>query len=743
MTAPEQSSALRQKWVNLNSASQDGFGIPIQVIPLSKLTPSKRKSLVLQLRSELEQIRLIQKKVETHRANAASMMTSGGNIPSYVNTGKDPPGGIINKSFPLTSGPGKKSAPSGQKARGWNPGVTGRFKSANKTPVTDQTTATYFRQCDNLLKKLMTHQFGWVFNKPVDVVELKIPDYLDVIKHPMDFGTIKRKIDSDDYSSPLEFAADVRLTFSNAMTYNPPGNDVHIMADTMSKFFETRWKPIQKKIDATSYPDSTVQRSVLHDEIEIVDPMAPCKKRKPSPLEEVQQRRASPEQSEVVTDQIQPKMTDEEKRILSKDLESSVDDLPENIIDFLKKQCSKGGEVGEEEIEIDIDALGDDALFTLRRLLDELLQGKLANTAKAETCEMELPNESGLSNSSMQLGKESLNAVEGVDIGENAPAGSSYPTVEIEKDSTLISNQLCNAESMDDTDSSSSSDSESECPKEDIPTVPAKDGFVDDDDHSKGNYNEKANGETAVDENKLVNGEDLLEQNDPLKSNSEIFESQKGGDGSPTERQVSPEKLYRAAILKNRFADIILKVAQEKPLGQGDKVDPEKQRRERGELEMIKRKEKARLQAEAKAAEDARKRVEAEAAAEVKRVRELEREAARQALLKMEKTVEINENSRFLEDLEMLSGSLPLEHLPSSIEEETSPDDSQDGLGSFKFGGSNPLEQLGLYMKVDDDEEEPDATTNGPNMNIDDDEEEPNATNGPDVVKDVEEGEID
>lgn len=45
--------------------------------------------------------------------------------------------------------------------------------------------------------------------------------------------------------------------------------------------------------------------------------------------------------------------------------------------------------------------------------------------------------------------------------------------------------------------------------------------------------------------------------------------------------------------------------------------------------------EKARLQAEAKAAEDARRQAEAEAAAEAKRKRELEREAARQALLQV------------------------------------------------------------------------------------------------------------
>lgn len=51
--------------------------------------------------------------------------------------------------------------------------------------------------------------------------------------------------------------------------------------------------------------------------------------------------------------------------------------------------------------------------------------------------------------------------------------------------------------------------------------------------------------------------------------------------------------------------------------------------------------EKARLQAEAKAAEEARRRADAEAAAEAKRKRELEREAARQALQKV-KTDEVD-----------------------------------------------------------------------------------------------------
>ncbi|PKU70494.1 Transcription factor GTE8 [Dendrobium catenatum] len=87
----------------------------------------------------------------------------------------------------------------------------------------------------------------------------------------------------------------------------------------------------------------------------------------------------------------------------------------------------------------------------------------------------------------------------------------------------------------------------------------------------------------------------------------------------------------------------------------------------------------------------------------------------------MEKTVEINEGNLFLKDLEMLR-TAPGKHLPGSANEGI-PDLSTEGIDDFKLGGSNPLEQLGLYMKADDDEEE--------------------ECDEPSSMPDVEEGEID
>ncbi|KAL5864437.1 hypothetical protein ACOSQ3_001951 [Xanthoceras sorbifolium] len=692
ITASENSSAPTRKCISLNSDKLEAFGVPVQRLSLSSMSPPERKDLMCRFRLELEQIRILLKKVELQKTNGITVSSSSG-IVSYGNGQNGSRVEKLKKSSVMTCGPGKKANPVSNKGRGWSRDTSGRVDSTKNQVSTPSTANLYLmKQCETLLKRLMSHQYGWVFNTPVDVVKLNIPDYFTVIKHPMDLGTIMRKVTSGAYSSPLEFLADVRLTFSNAMTYNPPGNDVYVMADSLRKFFEARWKAIEKKIPATE-PQSLAEKSGLRVDVETAKPVPPAKKRKIETMHH-----------EIVAEPVKQVMTEEEKHNLGRELESLLGEMPVNIIDFLKEHSSNGGE-GEDEIEIDIDDLSDDTLFTLRKLLDGYLEEKQKNQARAEPCEIELLNESGLSNSSMQHCKGNDPADEDIDIGENEPPVSSYPPVEIEKEAGIRSSKCISPGSSSDSESSSSSESESDGVKASSPINASKVsealGLGD-------QFDEKTSGGDPLDGNQSVSGLDQLEHtSQPVES-----DFCQDGDSAPSERQVSPEKLYRAALLKNRFADTILK-AREKTLSQGEKGDPEKLRREREELELQRRKEKARLQAEAKAAEEAQKRAEAEAAAEARRKREVEREAARQALLKMEKTVEINENSRFLEDLEMLR-SAPAEQLPSSVDE-TSPEHSQDGLGSFKFGGGcNPLEQLGLYMKEDDDEEdaEPPVVTN-------------------------------
>jgi hypothetical protein len=104
------------------------------------------------------------------------------------------------------------------------------------------------KQCGAILKRLMSHKFGWVFNEPVNVVELGLHDYHKIIKKPMDLGTIKKKLDTGVYLLPTELCEDVRLTFANALKYNPQGHDVYMMAETLRGMFESKWKAIEVKV---------------------------------------------------------------------------------------------------------------------------------------------------------------------------------------------------------------------------------------------------------------------------------------------------------------------------------------------------------------------------------------------------------------------------------------------------------------------------------------------------------------
>ncbi|XP_004294084.1 PREDICTED: transcription factor GTE4-like isoform 2 [Fragaria vesca subsp. vesca] len=109
----------------------------------------------------------------------------------------------------------------------------------------DKNSSRLLKSCTTLLEKLMKHKHGWVFNKPVDAKGLGLHDYYKIVKHPMDLGTVKSRLDKNWYKTAAEFAEDVRLTFNNAMLYNPKEQDVHVMAALLLKLFEEKWAAIE------------------------------------------------------------------------------------------------------------------------------------------------------------------------------------------------------------------------------------------------------------------------------------------------------------------------------------------------------------------------------------------------------------------------------------------------------------------------------------------------------------------
>ncbi|XP_033323218.1 homeotic protein female sterile isoform X5 [Megalopta genalis] len=101
--------------------------------------------------------------------------------------------------------------------------------------------------CNEILKELFSKKhsgYAWPFYKPVDAELLGLHDYHDIIKKPMDLGTVKTKMDNREYKTAQEFASDVRLIFTNCYKYNPPDHDVVAMARKLQDVFEMRYAKI-------------------------------------------------------------------------------------------------------------------------------------------------------------------------------------------------------------------------------------------------------------------------------------------------------------------------------------------------------------------------------------------------------------------------------------------------------------------------------------------------------------------
>lgn len=107
-----------------------------------------------------------------------------------------------------------------------------------------------------LLVKIGGRKESEFFREPVDWEAMGLTDYPVIITQPMDLRTARERLEADYYESALEAAADIRLIFLNAMTYNAPGSRVYVYAKTLSDFWETSCANIIKMEEDVDRPAS-------------------------------------------------------------------------------------------------------------------------------------------------------------------------------------------------------------------------------------------------------------------------------------------------------------------------------------------------------------------------------------------------------------------------------------------------------------------------------------------------------
>lgn len=102
-------------------------------------------------------------------------------------------------------------------------------------PIYDQ----WEKAAQRLLTTLQRNQKAYIFGQPVNYQELNIPDYPDIVKNPMDFGTIKTKLKEHKYERIQDFMADMDLVFHNCKLYNGTQSDVGQIGLVIQREYET------------------------------------------------------------------------------------------------------------------------------------------------------------------------------------------------------------------------------------------------------------------------------------------------------------------------------------------------------------------------------------------------------------------------------------------------------------------------------------------------------------------------
>lgn len=121
---------------------------------------------------------------------------------------------------------------------------------------------------DTVWSALCRHDDSVPFLKPVDITQCL--DYSDIVKNPMDLGTIGDKLHS--YASVDEFISDVTLVFTNCFDYNPVDDPFRLAAVRMARQFEVL---VAEHLPTATKPDWRHCSNIVH----VLKPSEPSKRR--------------------------------------------------------------------------------------------------------------------------------------------------------------------------------------------------------------------------------------------------------------------------------------------------------------------------------------------------------------------------------------------------------------------------------------------------------------------------------
>ncbi|ODM98009.1 Peregrin [Orchesella cincta] len=138
--------------------------------------------------------------------------------------------------------------------------VSDEAKTETKVKLEESVSSSVLQpMLNDLLERLAKNDKQEIFSEPVDPDE--VPEYNTIIKKPMDFSTMRNKINNQKYSSVEDLEADYFLMLDNCMQFNEDHTSYFKLAVKMKKLGERIFTDIKPQIPSLMH--------VVKDEIKV------------------------------------------------------------------------------------------------------------------------------------------------------------------------------------------------------------------------------------------------------------------------------------------------------------------------------------------------------------------------------------------------------------------------------------------------------------------------------------------
>ncbi|KAM3578379.1 hypothetical protein VKS41_009125 [Umbelopsis sp. WA50703] len=141
--------------------------------------------------------------------------------------------------------------------------LSGTNKPVVSAPLDMTMNPLNYSKCEHILQKLSDSPAALPFLQPVDPVALGIPMYFDIIKKPMDLGTVRNKLTGHEYKTVEQFEMDVRQIFWNCFRFNMAGSWVEQQGRELEAVFHELYWADYPRPDMLNPAQHKAARNVL------------------------------------------------------------------------------------------------------------------------------------------------------------------------------------------------------------------------------------------------------------------------------------------------------------------------------------------------------------------------------------------------------------------------------------------------------------------------------------------------